>query len=140
MLINYKWLWYLNVRWIGRLLSSGIKKVGPAAVKLAKSETGRAIKKAVGETVARSALGVAEDVVNGENVKQSLKKNLKQGAKTAAMDTIKISANQIKRKLSNAQEQAEPKPKTQKKTKKRAHKNSKKQTGSGIGGSLFDYC
>jgi len=54
------------------------------------------------------------------------------------MDTLRISANQIKRKLEGTSEQTDPKPKAPKKNKKRGRKPTKRQTGSGFGGSIFD--
>lgn len=91
---------------------------------------------------------MAEDVVNGENVKQSLKKNLKQGASSAIKDVARIGVNQIKRKLDEELVASAP-PKNRKieKTglKSATHKNRKKprkikksQTGSGLGGTIFD--
>ena len=74
--------------------------------------------------------------MNGENVKQSLKKNLKQGANSAVKDVTRISVRQIKRKLDDVQESSAS-PKFQNKKKKNARKINKTQTGSGLG-TIFD--
>ena len=74
--------------------------------------------------------------MNGENVKQSLKKNLKQGANSAVKDVTRISVRQIKRKLDDVQESSAS-PKLQKKKKKNARIIKKTQTGSGLE-TIFD--
>ena len=60
--------------------------------------------------------------MNGENVKQSLKKNLKQGANSAVKDVTRISVRQIKRKLDDVQESSAS-PKLQKKKEKKCTYN-----------------
>ena len=124
-------------RWIGRLLSSGVKRLAPVAIKAAKSETGKAIKKAVKRTAIKSALGVAEDVANGENIKQSLKKNLKQGANSVVKDVTRLGVKQIKRKLDESSVSSGA-TKNQKKIKRNGRKVTKTQTGSGLPGTIFD--
>ena len=54
------------------------------------------------------------------------------------MDTLRISANQIKRKLEGTSEQTDPKPKAPKKNKKRGRKPTKRPTRAGFGGSMVD--
>lgn len=73
----------------------------------------------------------------GENVKESLKKNLKLGAKGAVKDVAKIGVKQLKRKLDDALTSPDT-PKLKKKNGKKLRKSIKFQTGSGIGGTIFD--
>ena len=59
-------------------------------------------------------VNVAEDAINGQNIKQSVKNNVKQGAK----DVAKIGVKELKRKLVES-----PQPSPSLKTKNKHHKN-----------------
>lgn len=75
--------------------------------------------------------------MNGENIKQSLKKNLKQGANSAVKDVTRIGVKQIKRKLDEALVSSDT-TKNQKKNRRNGRKVTKSQSGSGLAGTIFD--
>ena len=120
------------IRWLGKLLAQGAKKLVPRAIKLAKSKTGKSIRRTVKNAAIRGATNLAEDVLRGENVKSSIKKNAKKASSEAVTGVASIGAKALKRKLSEDSN-------NQKKSKSVFFKIKKKhkQRGSGSG-TLFD--
>lgn len=108
-------------RGIGSILSTIFSKIAPIArtifnigKKVVKSTPVKKVFKSAQEEVIKSGIQVADDVLQGKNVQESLKQN----ASTAA--------NQIaKRAVGEAKKYAglEPKPKKQKQMKKRRKKD-----------------
>ena len=87
-------------------------------LRLAKTETGQSIKKAVKKAAFRGASNFAEDLLKGKDIKSSIKQNAKNASSEAISDVAVISANALKRKLDEGSA-SKKKPKKNKKQKQR---------------------
>lgn len=108
------------------MLVQGSKKLVPAAIRLAKSETGKSIKNAVKNAAIKGASNLASDVLKGRSAKKSFKKNAAVVSSDAIGAVTTIGAKALKRKLTENS-----------KSSNKNNKRKKKHNGSGFG-SLFD--
>ena len=82
-----------------------LKSVGNTALKVAQSDAGKAIGKAVKEQAIKSAKNIALDTIRGENIKDSVKNEVSNVRKRVA-DTIGSTIDKSKkRKLSSKRRQ-----------------------------------